>query len=105
MRRLEPRTESDAYVSQMPPIFLFPGLTGKTGSTARPCRGSLLFELGCDEKGKGCKPLCCNRIQIRTGKRSCELRTCVEPRDARRTAGQCLSRSAPGSGPTIARKR
>src|SRR6266478_1863185 len=37
--------------------ILFSGLQGKAGSTDRPRRGSLLFEIGCDENGKGCKPL------------------------------------------------
>src|SRR5712664_857826 len=39
---------------------LFSGLTGKAGSTTRPCRGSLLLGLGCTECGTGCKPLCCS---------------------------------------------
>src|SRR6266852_5513897 len=40
--------------------ILFSGLAGKAGTTARPRRGSLLSDMGCAQRGKGCKPFCCN---------------------------------------------
>src|SRR5260370_33118607 len=49
--------------------ILFSGLAGKRGSNAQPFPGSLLFVVRSHEKGKRCKALCHNRVQILNARR------------------------------------